>query len=466
MDVQKKKFCVGGIFLLMYAAYFICDFSFGLYHNTYYNSYTDYWTSMLVFVICPVFAGLAGILLLSRHTGIGLGIVFGFSALVTISPILVCGESVFQSICGAGQYIYSYEQLKAVAISSLVIEVFILLLLAVATFMPQKEKLKKINSLFAILPMLFLLFSLTIMNFEVWPALVCLAAGYMLGGFYILEPYPQTGQWKTVRIAGIVGLCILGAGIAILLIVILFSFIRWGYVYLYDSSTYFISSASFFMIAVGVMGALIYFSSLPFYKKEREEEKIDGEDGFDYGDQENENGYYPEIEEGYIDLAKHVLLCIFTFGIWQLIWIYRTTEYLNCAPNSEQYSPTSKLLLCIFIPFYLIFWFYRHGQRVDRLIKMKKGQDSDVATLCLVFAIFIPFVSYILMQSKINDIAEPQPDYEPMRGKKSGTGGYQANPGYYQASYIEQIMQLKGLLDSGIITQEEFDAKKKQLLGI
>ena len=31
---------------------------------------------------------------------------------------------------------------------------------------------------------------------------------------------------------------------------------------------------------------------------------------------------------------------------------------------------------------------------------------------------------------------------------------------------LQQITQLKELLDSGVITQEEFDAKKKQLLGL
>ena len=30
----------------------------------------------------------------------------------------------------------------------------------------------------------------------------------------------------------------------------------------------------------------------------------------------------------------------------------------------------------------------------------------------------------------------------------------------------DQIMKLKGLLDAGAITQEEFDAKKKELLGL
>ena len=33
-------------------------------------------------------------------------------------------------------------------------------------------------------------------------------------------------------------------------------------------------------------------------------------------------------------------------------------------------------------------------------------------------------------------------------------------------SNMEDIVKLKNLLDMGIITQEEFDAKKKQLLGL
>lgn len=33
-------------------------------------------------------------------------------------------------------------------------------------------------------------------------------------------------------------------------------------------------------------------------------------------------------------------------------------------------------------------------------------------------------------------------------------------------SEAEQIREFKGLLDDGIITEEEFEAKKRQLLGI
>jgi uncharacterized membrane protein len=41
-----------------------------------------------------------------------------------------------------------------------------------------------------------------------------------------------------------------------------------------------------------------------------------------------------------------------------------------------------------------------------------------------------------------------------------------ANKSMEHYSSIEEIKELKDLLDSGIITQEEFDQKKKQLLGL
>ena len=41
-----------------------------------------------------------------------------------------------------------------------------------------------------------------------------------------------------------------------------------------------------------------------------------------------------------------------------------------------------------------------------------------------------------------------------------------AGEGKTVVSVVEEIRGLKGLLDDGILTQEEFDAKKKQLLGL
>lgn len=186
--------------------------------------------------------------------------------------------------------------------------------------------------------------------------------------------------------------------------------------------------------------------------------------------------------DGYISMGKHIVLCLLTFGIWYLIWIYRTTAYLNRAPDSEEYSPASKLLLCMFVPFYIIFWLYKHGQRIDRLAKAN-NVDSDIATLSLIMGIFIPIVAVILMQDKINAIciatarknhATPVNEDKAVvsqniivetasevNGEKASARTQKDNTAPY-----EEIKQLKELLDMGIITQEEFDTKKKELLGL
>lgn len=158
-----------------------------------------------------------------------------------------------------------------------------------------------------------------------------------------------------------------------------------------------------------------------------------------------------EYVEAYCSLGKHIVLCLFTFGIWYLIWIYRTTKYLNNAPNSLQYNPTNKLLLCMFVPFYQIYWFYKHGQRIDGFSKQKNLNNADMATLCLILGIFIPIVACILMQDRINTICT---------SKETAN-----NPGTADTVAMD-LKKYKELLDSGIITQEEFDTKKKQILGL
>lgn len=158
--------------------------------------------------------------------------------------------------------------------------------------------------------------------------------------------------------------------------------------------------------------------------------------------------------EAYCDLLKHILLCLFTFGVWQYLWIWRTTKFLNKAPNAEEYNPTNKLLLCMFVPFYLIYWLYKHGQRIDIMYKDKNLGNSEIATLCLILGIFIPIVAYIIMQDKINAICT------------ISENTVEVSVSDTQSMDFENLEKLKKLLDGGIITQEEFEQKKKQLLNL
>lgn len=174
----------------------------------------------------------------------------------------------------------------------------------------------------------------------------------------------------------------------------------------------------------------------------------------------------------YYNLGMHVVLLLLTFGVWYLIWIYRMTGYLNRAEDEQPRNPTNQLLLCIFVPFYTVWWVYQSAQRIDKLAAAK-GIASDLSMLCLILAIFVGVVPPILMQDKINAIVttDGAPD-QPADSAQTQTAGrapvrqQAAASSKTDADTAEALKTYKELLDSGVLTQEEFDTKKKQLLGL
>ncbi len=163
--------------------------------------------------------------------------------------------------------------------------------------------------------------------------------------------------------------------------------------------------------------------------------------------------------DGHIDMVLHVLMLFLLGGIWNYIWIYKTTKYLNNCKGEEYRNPTTKLLLCMFIPFYHLYWTYKSAQRIDKM-SAERGLPSDSAALCLILAIFIGIVPPILMQSKINSICE-----HPVAPVAPVTPAPAAAPAP-SASAADEIKKYKELLDMGAITEEEYNAKKKELLGL
>ena len=181
-----------------------------------------------------------------------------------------------------------------------------------------------------------------------------------------------------------------------------------------------------------------------------------------------ESGYMAYRAEGYVDLMSCALLLIFTLGIYYLVWVYRTTRYLNRVEGAPYRNPTTKLLLCMFIPFYGIYWTYQSAQRVDALAR-SRGIYSELTSPCVLLSIFIGIVPPLLMQNTINAVSqteapgaaapgaeEPQPTPAPAAVPAAGQG---------EEDVIEALKRYKELLDQGVITQEDFDRKKAQLLG-
>lgn len=165
-----------------------------------------------------------------------------------------------------------------------------------------------------------------------------------------------------------------------------------------------------------------------------------------------------EYGKSYKSLVPHVLLLLFTCGIYYLVWIYRTTDSLNACKNEEYRTPVNKLLLCMFVPFYSIYWTYKSAHRID-MLGYEKGIQGDTATLNLILSLFVPILPPILMQSKLNsvimaDSASPAVATAMQYAAKPVDNGY------------NDLEKLKELYDKGIITEEEFTEKKKQVLGI
>ena len=171
----------------------------------------------------------------------------------------------------------------------------------------------------------------------------------------------------------------------------------------------------------------------------------------------------PEV---YCGLVKHILLLLFTCGIWLYIWIYRVTGYTNNVEGEENRNPTNKLLLCLFVPFYVIYWMYKTAQRLDKMAAAK-NIPSDLSALCLILAIFVPIIPPILMQEKLNAIVAPAAAPAAYAAPAAPVAPAPAPAAPASVSEAaDDLLKLKELLDAGILTQEEFDAKKKQLLGL
>lgn len=119
---------------------------------------------------------------------------------------------------------------------------------------------------------------------------------------------------------------------------------------------------------------------------------------------------------GYIGMVKHILLMVFTFGIWLLIWNYRTTKYLNRVDDEAPRKPVTELLLFMFIPFYGIFWNYKSVLRIDKLLQ-KNDLGPAITNVCLFWSVFVPVMAPVLMQESINRISlaeTPAPEPEIM----------------------------------------------------
>lgn len=216
---------------------------------------------------------------------------------------------------------------------------------------------------------------------------------------------------------------------------------------------------------------------------------------------------YNQIEpEGFIKIWVLVVLSIVTFGIYTLIWVYKTVGLLNNKlPQSQQYGQAAQLLLCMFVPFYAIYWVYKTCKRIEEYSYRLNSGNSDLSLIGLLLTIFgFAIVAYALMQDQINKnimievnggarpqqtaqqaYVQPQQqaapqntNFVPQQVEPVPQPVHQAAPAPQAAApaekqkikvtkeQYESLLRIKELLDMDIISKEEFIQKKNEILNM
>lgn len=143
------------------------------------------------------------------------------------------------------------------------------------------------------------------------------------------------------------------------------------------------------------------------------------------------NSQLKPFEYGYINMVLHVVLLLFTFGIWWFVWVYRVTDYLNRLQSEPRQTPIYQMLLCL-VPFYSIYWVYKNADRIDKYA-MQNMVNSDITIVSVVLEIFVQVAAAIIMQFKLNEIIQPSPasNYSYQSAGNAGSAG--AGDGYGDA---------------------------------
>lgn len=191
-----------------------------------------------------------------------------------------------------------------------------------------------------------------------------------------------------------------------------------------------------------------------------------------YISENNGNELKDNLSISMIKEVKNIGYCIFmsflTFGIYLIFWLNSMIKKIRNI-NGESIDSTGELLALVFIPFYSIYWVYSRSQKLYFSSKKLNVQLTDNSVINLILSLFgLSIVSYAIIQNDLNTIAlsyssssnEIIYKEDELEKEKVNTD----NLAISSLTNIELLSKLSDLKDKGIITEEEFLNKKRELL--
>lgn len=117
-----------------------------------------------------------------------------------------------------------------------------------------------------------------------------------------------------------------------------------------------------------------------------------------------------------------VVLNIVTCFIYNIYWVYKTTDEIKNFMEREDINPTLELILYIVTcGLYSYYWLYKYGKIVYLEMTKKAGLDSteDSTILLVILNLFMYVVSSAILQDKLNAIWNSIPDDETVNNNES-----------------------------------------------
>lgn len=178
------------------------------------------------------------------------------------------------------------------------------------------------------------------------------------------------------------------------------------------------------------------------------------------------------------NIVANVILSVITLGIFYIIWLYRICKKIRIIEKRDT-SCGVELICILIVPFYVLYWYYTRAKIMSEAAEANYNVHVDsnevvylVLTLC-----GLGIVATILMQSELNGFVEKY--NANLSGKSWKYSRYENSENNMKpqeianeepvshnnaGDIIETIKKLSELKDAGILSEEEFSAKKAELL--
>ena len=246
------------------------------------------------------------------------------------------------------------------------------------------------------------------------------------------------------------------------------------------TSDIFILSSTIYAVAyylcVGILALALDNDPSKEYLEKIDDSKYRQNYNFQNGSQQSATTDVPVELLEKKSIVACILLSIFTLGIYGLVWEYALCKKTRIL-NNEPADCAGEFLCLILVPFYSLYWFYTRGKKISTAAAARNVHLADNSALYLILGLFgFALVALAMIQNDFNTVADQLGPMSyatsgfanagPGTGHETGSAArtYQAARVLVEKDPVERLKEIADLKNQGIISEDEFESMKKDLL--